>query len=124
MSYLPNIAARTFTTHGVVFNSFASSATGAQRLGVWRADFSPQTPGLAHTMTEEEVLHVLEGELDNEIAEQAFTAGAGDAVLVPAGAQFRVSNSSDLPARAWVVTTLGMNAEMLSGEELSPPWAQ
>ena len=75
-------------------------------------------------MTEEEVLHVLEGELDNEIAEQAFTAGAGDAVLVPAGAQFRVSNSSDLPARAWVVTTLGMNAEMLSGEALSPPWAQ
>lgn len=124
MPYLPNVAARTFTTHGVVFNSFASSATGAQRLGAWRADFSPQTPGLTHTMTEEEVLHVLEGELDIEIAEEAFTAGVGDAVLVPMGEQFRVSNSTDQPARAWVVTSLGMNAEMLSGESLSPPWVQ
>lgn len=47
-------------------------------------------------MTEVEVLHVLEREHDIEIAEEAFIVGAGDAVLVPAGEQFRVSNSFGL----------------------------
>ncbi|GAA3836418.1 cupin domain-containing protein [Brevibacterium ammoniilyticum] len=124
MPHLTARTARTFTTHGVTFTSFAGSATGAESLGAWRADFAPRTPGLAHTMSEEEVLHVLTGTLDIELAEDSFTVVAGEAVIVPAGERFRVSNETDEPAQAWVVTPLGMTATLETGEAMTPPWAQ
>ena len=76
-------------------------------------------------MSEEEVLYVLAGQLAVEVADDHFTAEAGDAVLVPAGARFRVSNDTDQPAQAWVTTSIGMTAALCAGgEQLTPPWAQ
>lgn len=115
---------RTFEMHGVAFHSFVSSSTGARELAAWRADFDPHTPGTAHTMNHEEVLHVLTGQLEVEVDDSHFTATSGDAVLVPAGAHFRVSNETYSSASAWVVTTLGMRATMPDGEAITPPWAQ
>ncbi len=125
MTHLTTTNARRFDIHGVEFTSFVSSSTGSTSLAAWRADFRPWTPGHAHTMSREEVLYVVDGVLDVEIDEEGFAAVAGDAVLVHAGATFRVSNSSGRPASAWVTTTLGMTATMLdSGAHLVPPWAQ
>lgn len=125
MNHLVAHRARTFQIHGVDFHSFAASHTGSRSLAAWRADFAPRTPGQPHSMSEEEVLYVLEGRLDVEVDDDAFTACAGDAVLVPAGATFRVSNNEDSTARAWVTTVPGMRATMAEGGEvLSPPWAQ
>lgn len=125
MSHLPRQDATTFQVHDVTFRSFARSGSGAHRLGAWEAEFAPDTPGRPHRMTEEEVLLVLEGTLDVEVADETFTVPAGDAVLVPAGALFRVSNTAPSPARAWVTTSLGMSATMeADGQQLSPPWAQ
>lgn len=124
MPHLTNLDVRAFTMHGVTFNSYASTSSGAAELAAWQAEFEPNTPGLEHTMTKEEILHVLDGVLEVDIDEQHYTARRGDAVLVPSGAQFRVSNDSAEPARAWVVTSLGMQASMGSGEAVSPPWAQ
>lgn len=117
--------ARTFHVHGVTFTSFVASATGSSSLAAWRADFPPRIHGQAHTMTHEEILCVLSGALAVEVGDRSFTASAGDAVLVPAEAVFRVSNDTDEPAQAWVTTTLGMTATMCdTGDALSPPWAQ
>ncbi|TWP33302.1 cupin domain-containing protein [Leekyejoonella antrihumi] len=125
MPHLPSTSVHTFQRHGVTFHSYASSATGASRLAAWRADFSPNTPGRLHTMSDEEVLHVLDGALDVEIDEAHFVARTGDAVLVPRGASLRVSNNTTQPARAWVTTALGMTATMSgSAQPISPPWAQ
>ena len=125
MPHLIRSTLRTFHVHGVGFYSYASSATGATQLGAWRAEFSPRTPGQAHRMTHEEVLYLLDGILDIELDDEHFTAEAGDAVLVPARALFRVSNNTDQPAAAWVTTPLGMAAVMESnGEQITPPWAQ
>ncbi|MFT3886651.1 MAG: cupin domain-containing protein [Arachnia sp.] len=125
MPHLTDSDVRTFQLHGVTFSSYSSSATGATRIGAWRADFSPRTPGQAHTMSEEEVLYVLAGHLAVEVAEDSFVAEPGDAVLVPAGARFRVSNDTDQPAQAWVTTSIGMTAAMCAGgDRLAPPWAQ
>ncbi len=125
---MPRIAATTapvFHAHGVQFTSHVSTAAGSESLAAWRADFAPDTPGQAHTMSREEILYVLGGELDVEIGENEFRASTGDAVLVPAHTPFRVSNISDAPASAWVTTTVGMTATMLdSGDEFAPPWAQ
>jgi quercetin dioxygenase-like cupin family protein len=125
MPHLQNAAARRFQMHGVSFSSFASSATGAVQLSAWRADFSPDTPGKAHTMSAEETLYVLSGTLDVEIDGDRFAADAGDAVLVPAGAVFRISNTTEAPAQAWVTTIVGMTAAIHpEGDLITPPWAQ
>lgn len=125
MPLLTHDTACTYTMHGVTFTSHANSSTGATRLAGWSAQFDPRTPGQEHRMSSEELLHVLDGSLDIEIDGDAFTAGAGDTVLVPARAAFRVSNVTDQPARAWVVTTLGMTATMTTdGTTINPSWAQ
>lgn len=125
MPHLTAGNARRFDLHGVAFHSFAASASGATRLAAWRADVAPGTPGQAHTMTEEETLYVLAGTLTVEVGDERFEANAGDAVLVPAGTRFRLSNTSESPAQLWVNTLLGMKAEMDSdGDLIAPPWAQ
>lgn len=125
MPLLAPEAAQTYSLHGVTFAAHANSGTGAAQLAGWSAAFEPGTPGQEHRMTREEVLHVLEGELDIEIDGEAFAAPAGSTVLVPAGAAFRASNLGAAPARAWVVTTIGMTATMCEdGAEIVPPWAQ
>ncbi|GEE00887.1 hypothetical protein nbrc107696_13330 [Gordonia spumicola] len=125
MPHLTARSARTFDVHGVRFTSFASSASGSHDLAAWRADFPPHTIGRSHTMSRDEILHVLLGPLEIAVDDDEFTAVDGDAVLVPAGSAFRVSNTADHAAQAWVTTTVGMTATMLdAGETLAPPWAQ
>ncbi|ROS30855.1 cupin domain-containing protein [Cellulomonas sp. PhB150] len=125
MPHLTPSSAPSRELHGVTFTSFASSRTGAAHLAAWRADFPPRTPGAAHAMSQEEVLNVVVGALDVEIDAERFTARAGDAVLVPAGARFRISNTTSQPAQAWVTTSLGMTVVMHDdGQVLAPPWAQ
>ena len=125
MTHLTEAESIAFDLHGVTFHSFAASRTGAQTLAAWRADFAPNTPGTAHSMTDEEVLHVLSGSLEIELGDRQFTASTGEAVLVPADTRFRVSNLGDRPAQAWVTTTLGMRAELTAdGTRIAPPWAQ
>ncbi|WP_433611524.1 cupin domain-containing protein [Prescottella agglutinans] len=125
MVHLPEEKARVYHMHGVDFTSFAAGASGARTLAAWRADFSPNTPGQAHAMTEEEVLYVLSGTLDIEMDDESFTAGVGDCVVVPAGALFRVTNATPEPASAWVTSVIGMKAAMQAGgDQIAPPWAQ
>lgn len=125
MSHLTPETAVTHHLHGVTFHSFAAGRNGATSIAAWRADFPPHTPGTAHSMTAEGILHVLAGTLDVEVGDEGFTARVGDAVLVPAGTRFRVSNNGDDPAQAWVTTTLGMNAVLGDGDQrVAPPWAQ
>ena len=125
MVHLVGEQARVFRMHGVTFTLFASSASGARSLAAWRADFEPDTPGRAHTMTQEEVLYVTGGALDVEIDGESCTAETGDAVLVPSGAVLRVTNATAEPASAWVTTLVGMTATMRGGgEQIAPPWAQ
>jgi len=123
MPHLTSTTARTFDVHGVRFTSYASSASGAREVCAWRADFPAHTPGHHHRPSHEEVLLVLSGSLEVEVDDERFTAVPGDAVIVPAGARFRVSTGGE-PAQAWVTTSVGMRATVeSSGEVLTPPWA-
>jgi quercetin dioxygenase-like cupin family protein len=123
--HLTDQTSRTFRIHGVTFHSYASGASGANEMGGWRADFAPHTPGQPHRMSHEELLYILDGSLEVEVDDEHFVADSGDAVVVPAGARFRVSNTGAEPAQAWVTTRLGMTAEMeVDCRHLAPPWAQ
>ncbi len=123
MPHLSHETARAFDLHDVTFTSFASTASGAADIAAWRVDFPPSTPGRAHTMTCEEVLHVLSGELHAEVDGESHVVPTGDALLVPPGAVVRVGTGSE-PASAWVTSLIGMTASMSSGEQVTPPWAQ
>lgn len=125
MALLTSTDTRTHSMHGVTFSSYARTESGSRQLAGWSVRFESQTPGQPHCMSHEEVLYVLSGRLDVRIDHDDFEAGSGDVVLVPAGASFCVSNNTDDPARAWVVTTIGMTATMTAdGTQITPPWAQ
>jgi quercetin dioxygenase-like cupin family protein len=68
------------------------------------------------------VLLLLDGELTITLDGTATDLAAGDVVLVPAGSQLRVDGGT-ADATAWVTTTPGLEAVMLDGSRITPPWA-
>ena len=123
MSHLTPRDRRHHHLHGVTFHSFAAGRNGChEHRGLARG--LPRTP--RHCAQ-----HDCGGDPASSPAPWTSKVGdgvhprVGDAVLVPAGTRFRVSNNGDDPAQAWVTTTLGMNAVLGDGDQrVAPPWAQ
>jgi quercetin dioxygenase-like cupin family protein len=109
--------------HGVRFVSYANPATGSRELAAWRGEIPARTPGQAHTVTREEILHVLDGALRFTIDGEVHDLTAGDVLVVHAGSTLRVDNVSDALAHIWTTTTLGLEAVMADGTRIRPPWA-
>ncbi|WP_042387542.1 cupin domain-containing protein [Streptacidiphilus melanogenes] len=109
--------------HGVRFVSYAHPATGSRELAAWRGEIPAHTPGQAHTITREEILHILEGTLRFTLDGEVHDLTAGDVLVANAGSTLRVDNLSDAPARIWTATSLGLEAVMADGTRIRPPWA-
>jgi quercetin dioxygenase-like cupin family protein len=107
--------------HGSSFTSYVSPSSGSQQLCAWQLDIAADTAGVAHRVTHEEVLLVLSGTLLAELDGVVQTANRGDVVRVPANASFRVS-TGEQPGRAWVVTSVGLQAVTDDGTRITPPW--
>jgi mannose-6-phosphate isomerase-like protein (cupin superfamily) len=110
--------------HGTSFTSYASPARGSRELCAWRVEIPGHTEGVPHHVSREEVLYVLSGTLRVTVDGDAADAAAGDVVLVPAGAQFGASNQTDVPATAWVTTTVGFAGVLPDGSWFTPPWTR
>ena len=110
--------------HGTSFTSYASPARGSRELCAWRLEIPGHTDGVPHHVSREEVLYVLSGTLRVTMDGDATEAAAGDVVLVPAGAQFGVSNQTGSPATAWVTTTVGFAGVLPDGSWFTPPWTR
>lgn len=108
--------------HGSTFTSYVAPATGSQELCAWRVEVPAGTTGVAHRVTREEVILLLDGALTVTLDGQPSTPAVGDVVLVPAGAQVRVDNPATVPATAWVTTSVGLRAELPDGTLVSPAW--
>jgi quercetin dioxygenase-like cupin family protein len=119
---IPAADAVPFETHGSRFSSYVSPSRGSSQLCGWRLDVPAGLQGAAHRPTREELLLVLEGGLEVTLDGERTTAGPGDVVLVPAGAEFRV-DGGPAGAAAWVSTTAGLEAVLADGSTISPPWA-
>ncbi|WP_042425179.1 cupin domain-containing protein [Streptacidiphilus anmyonensis] len=115
--------ARVHELHGVRFVSYASPATGSRELAAWRGEIPAHTPGQAHTITREEILHLLEGALRFTLDGEVHDLTAGDVLVANAGSTLRVDNVSDAPARIWTTTSVGLEAVMADGTRIRPPWA-
>ncbi|WP_042402586.1 cupin domain-containing protein [Streptacidiphilus carbonis] len=109
--------------HGVRFVAHANPGTGSKEICAWRGEIPAGTAGVPHTISREEVIHVLTGALRFTVDGEAADLSSGDTVVAPAGALFQVDNLSGGPAAMWTVTTVGLTATLPDGSTLAPPWA-
>ena len=110
--------------HGATFHSYVAPASGSRELCAWRLEVAAGTAGVEHRVSREEVVLLVSGRLTVTVDGVTSTLSAGDVVFVPAGASFRVDNTSGAPAGAWVTTSVGLQATMPDGTSISPPWVR
>ncbi|MFC1416560.1 cupin domain-containing protein [Streptacidiphilus cavernicola] len=123
MPYVRGGQAVVHEIHGVRFTAHANPGTGSRAIAAWRGEIPAGTPGVPHTVSHEEVIHVLSGTLRFSVDGDTADLGAGDTAIVPAGALFRLDNPTDRPAATWVSTAVGLTAALPDGSTLTPPWA-
>ncbi|MFF7259999.1 cupin domain-containing protein [Streptomyces sp. NPDC008159] len=113
----------THEIHGARFVSYATPRTGSRELAAWRGEIPAGTKAPAHTVTKEEILHLLDGELLITLDGRTERVGAGDTLIINAGATLTVENPTAETAVTWVTTSLGLEAELADGTRIVPPWA-
>ncbi|MFF6782196.1 cupin domain-containing protein [Streptomyces sp. NPDC012510] len=109
--------------HGARFVSYATPLTGSTELAAWRGEIPAGTKAPAHTVSKEEILHLLVGELLVTLDGRTDRVTAGDTLIINAGATLAVENPTSETAVTWVTTSLGLEAELADGTWIVPPWA-
>jgi len=114
-----------FTVPGFSIRGLASPARGSKELSSWRLEAAPGASSPAHTLSNEEIFHVLRGALRLTLDDVDTILHAGDAAAVHAGTRLRVSNPFDADAEAVVCVPAGIQAHLLDGTALgTPEWAR
>lgn len=124
MAVITAPADATHTLGSTRFTSLATPSRGSQENSVWRVDIAPGTPATPHSLTREEVFVVLDGEAAVEIDGVCESALPGDAIVVPAGVDFALTNGGDRPLRLLCCLPVGGQGLIAGGEPFTPPWAQ
>ncbi len=124
MPVLPAPAEPTHDLGGARFTSLATPTRGARDTSVWQVEIEAGTPAKPHSLTREEVFVVLEGTASVRLAGDDDTARAGDAIVVPAGIPFELSNASDGRLRLLCCMPVGGQARLEDGTTFTPPWAE
>ncbi|WP_328431223.1 cupin domain-containing protein [Streptomyces sp. NBC_00453] len=113
----------THEIHGARFVSYATPLSGSKELCAWRGEIPPGSEAPVHTVTREEIFHLLVGELFITLDGCTDRITAGDTVIVNPGATLGVENRTDQTAISWVTTSIGLEAELADGTRITPPWA-
>jgi quercetin dioxygenase-like cupin family protein len=113
----------THEMHGARFVSHAGPRAGSRELCAWRGEIPAGTAAPAHTVSREEILHLLDGELLITLDGRTERVTAGDTVIINRGATVSVENPTDRTAVSWVTTSIGLRARLADGTVLTPPWA-
>lgn len=115
--------ARTFSVPGSTFTGLAAPSTGAAETAVWMLTIAPGSSGMPHRLTREEVFVATAGRATATIDGHAHDIAAGDALIVPADADFAIGNPADTPFQAIVAFPVGGQACLTGGQPFTPPWA-
>ena len=105
------------------FTSLTTPSSGATDTAVWRVELAPGTPAPPHSVTREEVLVVLSGVATVRLGDAHDIARAGDAIVVPPGVPFELSNAGDQELRMVCCMPVGGGARAADGTVFIPPWA-
>jgi mannose-6-phosphate isomerase-like protein (cupin superfamily) len=100
----------------------AAPSRGASETCVWRITLPPGTPATPHAISREEIFVALSGEARIQLDGRDHVLAPGDALVVPAGEMFSLSNPGAEPFTALAVVPVGGQAVFPSGERFSPPW--
>jgi quercetin dioxygenase-like cupin family protein len=123
---MPHIAAAdapTFTLPGATFTGLAAPSRGARENAVWRVSVEPGTPPRAHQLTREEILVATSGAAIASLNGEDIRFAAGDALIIPAFADFSLANPGDSAFEAVAVLPVGARAIMHDGAMFTPPWS-
>jgi quercetin dioxygenase-like cupin family protein len=124
MAVVPAPPTHTHEVGGARFTSLATPSRGATDTSVWIVDIAPGAAGAPHRLTREEVFVVLAGRAEVRLGDEVSHAGAGDAIVVPAGVPFALAAAGDEPLRAVCCLPVGGQAELADGASFTPPWAR
>ncbi|MCL8012258.1 cupin domain-containing protein [Streptomyces sp. AS02] len=113
----------THEIHGARFISYATPGTGSKELCAWRGEIPAGTKAPAHTVSREEILHLLDGELLVTLDGRTEEIRSGDTLIINPGATLTIENPADRTAVTWVTTSIGLTAELADGTRITPPWA-
>ena len=122
MPIIKSSAAPVFEIPGLRVAGLAAPSRGAQETCVFRITIAPGSPGAHHSVDREEIFVGLTGQARVELGSEASALAPGDALVVPAGQSFSLSNPSAEPFTALVVLPVGGKAMMPGAEAFSPPW--
>ncbi|WP_374684109.1 cupin domain-containing protein [Streptomyces sp. RO-S4] len=96
----------------------------SRELCAWRGEIPAGTRAPAHTVSREEILHLLDGELLITLDGTPHHVTSGDTVVVGSGSTLAVENPGDGTAVTWVTTSRGLEATPADGTRIAPPWAR
>lgn len=123
MPVLQSPAGPTHDLGHTTFTSLATPTRGSTDTSVWMVEMAAGTQPTPHQLTREEVFVVLEGAASARIDGEEQEAGVGDAIVVPAGVAFALSNAGDAPLRLLCCMPVGGQARLDDGTVFTPPWA-
>ena len=125
---MPVLSAPSEPTHeleGTQFTSLATPSRGCSDIAVWQVEIAPGTsPTPPHRLTREEVFVVLEGTASVAFEDVAHSASAGDAIVVPTGVNFVLSNGGNGTLRMMCCFPVGGQVSTDEGDPFTPPWAE
>jgi mannose-6-phosphate isomerase-like protein (cupin superfamily) len=108
----------------VSFTGLASPSRGSRETCVWRLSLGEGTPAGPHSLDREEIIVGLVGRAVARIGDHEYAVGAGDAIIVPAGEPFSLSNPHPEPVEAVAVLPVGARAALADGHWFTPPWTE
>lgn len=108
--------------HGFTFTTLATPSLGSPQLAIWTVSAPARSTSPEHRMSHDEVFVVQAGRLVASVAGERIELAPGDALTVPAGADFQLANPFDEPAQAVACTSAGMQAT-IGDRVVNPPWA-
>jgi quercetin dioxygenase-like cupin family protein len=101
----------------------AAERLSSKELCAWRGEIPAGLKAPAHTVSREEIFHLLDGELLITLDGRTERIMAGDTVIINPGVTLAVENPTDRTAYSWVTTSTGLEARLADGTRIVPPWA-
>ena len=123
MPFIAREDAPVFQMHNASFLGLASPQRGAKETAAWVVTLAPDTVGVPHHVTREEVFVGLEGGALASVGDATYMLGPECALIVPANTTFSLSNPNSTPFRALAILPVGGQAVVAGQPPFTPPWA-